>query len=508
MNQTKQIRAAARPARRGVVMVLFALLVIGFLAIAGMAIDLGLARLNQCHMQGAADSVSVEIVRERDWARIPLAEEDQFLRDLMRRTMSARLAAWRYLEGLPLTPAGGDEYGGGGAFLRYSQGLGELNWGRNLQQIGWSVPRLATNYQLETDGSGAFVSATPFNLNYGDIVSGTFKPVAANDDGNPFRMESASYDRLDFEPADVSVAPYAESVLVRMRRVGGGEFEGYPQVSTTGRPVPLLFSAGTSIRSTGPDIRQAGFRMRATSIATARRAVRVGLAVPEADMPQNASAAERAILRLGVTGLVLDARIWEWQDQQGSPFQMWQPRADGGDEVLLYIMSAAEGVQNMLFLHGPEPSTYYEEWDFGVLQPKAARSVGDAMVFPPPADAALTDPAHWRTDEGFVPLYRRRFAPPNIELRVVGFGRIRTELVVDDDTGAVVTNDNGYPLIRLIRLPNLMAESPWDPWVAPRNASARFDGNQTDDLPKALWDQYMAVWSELSRAVYAPALAR
>lgn len=511
--------------RRGVVLVFFALLFVGFMAIAAMAVDLGLARLTQRQMNGATDTVALETLRERDRARSEAAETDPFLRDLMRRSLNARLATWRYTPDLSLGGDGEEEFDGAGGYILLSEGQGELNWGRVIEEIGWTAPRPRTNYESEEDEAGNFLSAIPRNLRHGDMVSGTFLPVQAGEGGNPFDMEDSTYDRPDFVTSVAENAPYGDSVLVRLRRTshpyeGGGEgLDSQESVSSSGPTLPMLFSAGTGIQGgdseTNDSIRHTGFRIRATSIATARRAVRAGVRVPEEVLQGmidegQINTREAALLRVGVTGIALDRRIWSWQDQAGSPFQMWTPIGNGEDELILEIGTESESTQGLLFPNDPSSIAPYAEWVFGNLQEKEPRNVADRMPYLRPAaelDPSMLEPEHWLTEEGFVPIYSMRFSSP-LEVRIVGFGRVRTELAIDPDTGQPRTNSEGVPLIRLIRIANHMALAPADPWIAPRNASAVFDGTQTDDLSDAEWETYLQQWRTLPRAVRAPALAR
>lgn len=59
MRLPPQIRSS-RPARRGVALVMFIVLAFAFFAIAGIAIDVGLASLTQQQMQVAVDPAALE----------------------------------------------------------------------------------------------------------------------------------------------------------------------------------------------------------------------------------------------------------------------------------------------------------------------------------------------------------------------------------------------------------------------------------------------------------------
>ena len=516
--RTAPIHAARE--KRGVVLVLFVLLAIGFMAIAGIAIDLGLARTAQRQMQSAADSVAIETLRERDRARIDPAATDPFLRDLMRRSLNSRYATWRYTDGLVVGNENETEPMGAGGYILLTEGQGSLNWGRSVAEIGWSAPRLAPNYETEEGQPGGPVTAIPRNEAHGDMVSGAFDAVIANPQGNPFRMEVPTYDRFDFTPAEADQAPYASSMLVRLRRTahdfagGSGGLDDELNISTNGPTIPMLFSAGTAIQGGDPDtndsIRHTGFRVRATSIATARRAVRAGIAVSEAvldtmfppPLPPPGDPGhprERELLSIGATSIALNAVLWN----NTTSTDLWQPLATGGAEIRLEIWSEVNLAPNVLSVYDPDnPNSPWGEFPLGCLQWIEARSVGDRLPFFPPSDAALRDPSYWETREGLVPVYA-----DIANMRVIGFGRVRAEIALDAQ-GDPETSDNGNSIMLLTRLPNEMALDPDDLWIAPRNASSRFDGTQTNNLTEAQWNAVMQRWSTLRHAVHAPALAR
>ncbi len=507
--------------RGGVVLVFFALLFVGFMAIAGLAVDLGLARMTQRQMQGATDSVAIETLRERDRARNETAETDPYLRDLMRRSLNGRIATWRYTPDLTVGGSGDEDFEGAGAYITLSEGQGELNWGRVIEEIGWTPPRPRTNYESEEDEGGGPVSATPLNRRQGDMVSGSFNQTLFGPSGSPLHMETPDYQRPDFATAEADEAPYGDSLLVRLRRTahpyaGGGD-DSQPNVSSSGPTIPMLFSAGTAIlggdAGSGESIRHTGFRVRATSIATARRAVRAGVRVEE-DVLQGLLAAgqmnvrEAALLRVGVTGLALRDRFWNAIE---GTIDVWKDRDDGDRELILEIGQLLTA-RNLLFQHGTSNPNLEFEDVIGVLTEIEPRIVGDRVAYPPPDDEALTSPAHFSTVEGLVPVYDFRFANTGgvwmPQLRVIGFGRVRIEQLVDEDTGEPQFGANGLPLIRVVRLGNRLALELSDPWIAPRNASARFDGTQTDDLTPAMWEALMIASRNLRHAVQAPALAR
>ena len=111
------------------------------------------------------------------------------------------------------------------------------------------------------------------NLDHGDLGVGNYIP-------NQDHQETSSYVRNDFE-----FDPNGDSFLARLRRTSGREnirndLDRVPGVSSSGLGSPLLIGHLAFFRAEPPnqyDIRRDGVTIRATSIATGKPIVRVGL---------------------------------------------------------------------------------------------------------------------------------------------------------------------------------------------------------------------------------------
>ncbi|MBL8861924.1 MAG: Tad domain-containing protein [Planctomycetes bacterium] len=255
-------------------LVLFALLAFVFFAVAGLAIDIGLANLTQAQMQSAVDSAAIEGCR---WRNFDETIGDSHAEKRRKTSAMVRLAfdddlhptQGGYVPGngtafLPADDADAAQLGAGPA-LRVSGGVGAWNANAvvgaqpDAELARIDDPRLQPNIQ---------------NRPQGDIVVGTFDP------DEPGR-EQSSYQRRDFTPAVSGTQRVnALSVLVRMRRAGDGNPDDVqPGVSSSLPTLPFVFGLGsTMLRAPGEswDPRRDGLTVRATAIASARPAMRVG----------------------------------------------------------------------------------------------------------------------------------------------------------------------------------------------------------------------------------------
>jgi len=224
-------------------MILVVLLLFGILAIAGAIIDMGYVSLARLQMQTATDAASIEGLRTGDCAAA---------RDLVSATFD--------------DPAG-QRLVGAGPDPTLTGGVTHLNALQALDPEPFVYkPELDTN---------------PGNTPEGDMVRGAFSYT-------PLAMEDATYTRNDFDPDTGGPA-----FLVRMRRSNEENIPG----GTSGRAIPFLLARGGTIQanSDGYSPRIDGITVRATSIADARPALRVGLPTPDAP---------------GVTGFALSRDYW------------------------------------------------------------------------------------------------------------------------------------------------------------------------------------------------------
>jgi len=466
-------RRVGRERSRGTVMVLFAMITVVLLGMLALVIELGTVRVGRERMQAASDAAALEVLRERDYVRPSLGTEDAAVRDHDRRSRNRLMASWPFA-GENLVQAYANSVEGAGSYVtldtQVDPGNNALNRGLVLGQAGSSIPFLQTNYMGDVGlGSGV-------NAKYGDIVSGSFTghdPGAQiGYDGNPIRREQSGYDRVDFTPADPGSAPFADSVLVRMRRTRPyGQSSTSPwsgldeqaSVSSTGYTMPLLFGLGTLFSSQNPadgySVRHHGIPLRSTSIAQARPAVRVGEARPDLGVQW----------AVGAAPISMDYREWIYDGGSWS----YDPNTR---ESSIVIRVRPDNYEYVVPLH--------DSLVWGSLRTPAASQVGDEVELDeltpnplPDGTDGNFDPEFWSRTECYVPLFFPVPTGPNgqAERRVCGFGRVRIE-PGEEPPNAPPDSEEGDIFILVTKLAN--TRSPEQPWMAPRNASAVFDGEQ------------------------------
>jgi len=261
--------------RAAAVLILFAMLVFVFLAIAGLVIDMGVAHLTQAQMQVAADSAAIEGCRWRNFDEGPgfsNTEKRKNAVDIVRLTFDDDMHPTQggYApEGGSILPADDkDAYGfAAGPGLRVYGGTGDAHASATIGQQSeedlaqLDDPRLGLNTQQ--------------NREWGDLVSGRYRPDRPH-------VEPANYAREDFEAAAAGTANVqALSFLVRLRRAGSeNPNDNSPGVSTSLPRLPFLFAMGSTMQmdedASGWNPRRDGVTVRATAIASARPAMRVG----------------------------------------------------------------------------------------------------------------------------------------------------------------------------------------------------------------------------------------
>ena len=241
-------------------LVLFVLLVWGMLGMAALTIDWGFVTLTRVQMQNAVDTAVLEGLRQRD--ALGLGDGTS---DAARREAAGNFVAWHFDNDIDLETDDPFQFGAGPQ-LQLDGGITEFN----------------ASQQLSVSDSPVFkpsLESNPTNASHGDLVSGEFLDVSKH-------TESSDYTRNDFLPADQASSPSANAFLVRLRRTndlqGLDRLEG---ISSAGNPLPLLFGLGSTIQATENGIRQTGFSVRATAIADARPAFRIGFPVPLATPP-------------------------------------------------------------------------------------------------------------------------------------------------------------------------------------------------------------------------------
>lgn len=256
----------------GTILVLVAMLMFVFMGMAALTIDVGMGILARLTMQTASDGAALEGLRIRDVGMDdPGSTPAQ--RDLARRS------AVRTLIGLifddDLAPGGDPLNFGAGSVVDLTGGSGESN---GLQTVAPGTPPVYKP-QLETNHLA--------NAAHGDMVAGQFNPTIA--DPPPPANErfdgASSFVRDDFANALPASAPVADGFLVRLRRSRDQHgIENQAGVSSAGPAMPFLFARGSPMQggdpSAGYSARHHGFNVRASAIASARRALAVGAADP------------------------------------------------------------------------------------------------------------------------------------------------------------------------------------------------------------------------------------
>ncbi len=496
------------PRRAGTVLVFFALLSFVVMGFAALVIDLGMARLTQRQMQAASDTMAVEVLRERDFARNLAEAYDDYTRDHRRRLRNERMASWHFNDELVLgTEGDAEETFGAGIYFEMQQGTGLVNASPRVHDAGFSIPRPRPNYQLQGDTS------IPLNLPQGDVVSGTFTGHGDQDedgvpdgmlgpDQNPFNLEDTQYNRVDFTPAAPEDAPYGSALVARLRRtlppssVGAqAMLDDQADISSSGPTFPFLFGLGTTMFGGDPtegySPRFHGVKVRATSIAQARPAVRAGVAEPELGAsPYNEGS-------VGVTAFVIQK--WLWHAEGG--IEVWTDEGDGNYSTLLR------------YDNGELKCPQADDQSAGFLLKRRLYRVGDRVYrwIGPDADSFWNNSNNWIVPEGYAPVLRRRDTDGPWSDRVVGFVRVRAELLEVPGAGGEV--------VRFMKLWKLANErAPGEDWIAPRNASALFDGEQIGGAELAedtllgesvwSWDILIRELLTLDRAVHGPALVR
>lgn len=306
---------ACRPARRdrdrdqrGAVLLLFVLLVVGLLGLAGLVLDLGLARVVQGRMESAVEGAALTGLAWRD---VPLAD-GAATRELARRE-AARAVLLRAFDedGRAL-----DALAAGSApNTRLALGVGP-----DLSVAGDGVAG-----GLVSIASAAVVPDPQLNLDnapHGDLVAGEFFPGVDPDTcatalGLPTGFpENAAYERCDFDAPDAAGAPgiaqRQPSFLARLRRTADPDgLDDLPGVSWRAPTLPYLLGRGAAIHGDGSAAANAGIALRGTALADARPALVAsvpnaveggGLAEVPTDTNADGVADTTGVLAIEVTG--------------------------------------------------------------------------------------------------------------------------------------------------------------------------------------------------------------
>lgn len=295
------------------------------LALTAIVVDAGLLRLTQAQMQTAADAAALEGLRARDVRVLDQATSqpvlDSFASDCLRRSAARRVVRSMFDDDLDPSTEGADDVFGAGPIIDLTEGATSLHAYSDM-----SVPAARVYKPAPQLNQGNAVD--------GDMVSGRFcytdDPARSEDAAHALpgtvvcaelQRADGSYARNDFNPSAAAPQPPPQlpgcpdadeaapaswprsnaapltagdhdAFLVRLRR--SNEFTGFdgqtePDVASSGPPLPLLYGRGSLIQGDDPaspySVRRDGFTVRATAIAGARAAMRVGLPVPASGRP-------------------------------------------------------------------------------------------------------------------------------------------------------------------------------------------------------------------------------
>lgn len=282
------MRASAR-SRRGAVIVMFALLVFAFFAIAGIAIDVGMASWTQQSMQVAVDPASMEGVRLRDYNTYQHYSDPRrrprvsnlvrlVFDDDLRPTLGTPASTALNVAAVPADDADALQLGAGPMLRVSGQSDGDMAAGG---VTGWQAPPTPAGAPATPTWDDPVLQGnqlpdgTVGNFEWGDMLSGTFYP-------NEPRDETPSYQRADFirGATDITLGSReAIGFLVRMRRTpsAANGFDNAPGKASRGPTVAFLWGLGSLMRkdpSSAWDPRRQGITVRATAIAVARPALR------------------------------------------------------------------------------------------------------------------------------------------------------------------------------------------------------------------------------------------
>lgn len=265
-------------------------LLVLWLGIAALVLDLGLATATQARMQMAADVAALSGVARPDGSPASDAAARDRARDLAARAwQDPGGAAPRALVVQPFDPRGGRA-----AALESATPAG----------VRGDPPRLPADFDLPANP--LTLQRNPANDPHGDLVRGRFQAGAA-DAGDHLADPARRYRRDDFV-ADAT----GHDLLVRVRAVPAelDPLASDPPASSSLRPASLVFGQATFAAFQDPDagysMRHHGVPIRATSIAAARPALSVGLAVGGSSASGAGGAAAPTLPGLAPFALALD----------------------------------------------------------------------------------------------------------------------------------------------------------------------------------------------------------
>ncbi len=266
--------------RKGTVLIVFALIVFGVLAIGALLVDMGYARLTQRQMETGTASAALEGLRFRD--DIPVDQNPDLVqliagagcgqppattqslidpqwiawRDCGRRVLAQGLATNIFDD--DFNSATGDALQlGAGPELTFSGGVGD--------------PSLHASEFMSVPSMPVYKPALQFNsadpqAGSGDMVAGNYG-LNSSFTGSASTVEDSAYNRQDFEPSSgaTGTADRGNGFLVRMRR-SNETFGTGNGTASNGPPLPYVFGRGSLMSR---DTIGQGITVRAATIAAA-----------------------------------------------------------------------------------------------------------------------------------------------------------------------------------------------------------------------------------------------
>lgn len=220
--------------RRGTVLILVVMLLFALLAVAGLLIDLGMARLTQAHMQSVADAAAIE----GGWELAGGSDAIDIRQSIIQRADEAT-ESW------------------GARRIEFEPG------GFDLDDDGVFESALTIDCETYGDPVKPALDANVANAPEGDIVFGVYD---ANSVSETLPGQPMGYDRgRAFAP---SLSDDAKAILVRLRRTGETDLEG----GSSAEPLAYLWSRG-SLLDLG--LKGRGVSVRGESIVQLVPAVRI-----------------------------------------------------------------------------------------------------------------------------------------------------------------------------------------------------------------------------------------
>ncbi len=470
-----------------------AMVILVVLGTVAVVIELGLVRLSRERMQDAVEATALEILRERDFGTTPAELSEPAIRDFQRRQRNKQYFSLPFAEnlGAGMTP---EDSAFGAVNLEVTLGQGEVPlYNRIETEPDRSVPELELNYE-----PGPLPVAR--NELHGDIVSGGFSGHSPGGilgaDGNPSHVQGADYGRVDFSAAAPSDAPFASAVLVRARRTQPHGYDplspldSQDHISSTGWTLPITFGAGSPFKGEDPEagysLRHHGLPLHATAIAAASPALRVGAPHPEWG-PEWAV----GVAPFGVISFLWDGLLAPWVPDPADP-----------DFEFVTVKIQDFGGVGGAPLELVDINNDSQRLGLPIL--RIEHRVGDRIIPYTTSAIDYLSPDFWDEEDGFAPLLYFKHVPgQGFQWYVAGFVRVSSEyLGIFSDEG---TGDE-YGQVKLTR--RKPPQAPEQPFIAPRNASAVFDGQHAWDLPEDLWAEILATLKTTPNLVQAPILVR